>query len=147
MSNKYYTPDISELYIGFECEIYTPFFDDGCPEPDNYNPWSKEILCERFFRHSFPLDTLMVENIRVKYLDKSDIEECGFRPIDHDVYELTIGKQYIMLINSIEDNIHLSRSDIKDKDDYTVLFNGNCTNKSKLKQILTMINISVNHKQ
>jgi hypothetical protein len=72
MDNKYYTPEIEEFHVGFEYEV-------------NYgeNRWVEEKL------HSKPqvvtLPYMNLENIRVKHLDKEDIESLGweFHQQDH----------------------------------------------------------------
>lgn len=67
-SNKYYTPSIEEFHIGFEYEYRT-----------QGNSWEKDILLYEQI-HSNKLDSIrkMLQNelneIRVKYLDKEDIE-------------------------------------------------------------------------
>ncbi len=67
--NKYYTPEISEFFVGFEYEtIYLK------------SVWTKEVLnqmdCGWFFE-SYINDAVEVE-FRVKYLDKEDILDLGF---------------------------------------------------------------------
>ncbi len=69
--DKYYAPEIEEFHVGFEYEWFKP----------TYNKWSKEkfentrelYFIERSLRKDF-------ENkfVRVKYLDREDIESCGF---------------------------------------------------------------------
>ena len=62
--NKYYTPDISEFYVGFEYEILEPG-----------DKWEKRVG-----RVSFYLRTLLDKGyIRVKYLDEDDIQSFGLK--------------------------------------------------------------------
>ena len=65
MESKYYTPSIEEFYVGFEYEV-------------NYgeNDWQKECLWAK--PEVVTLPYMNLENIRVKYLDKEDIESLGF---------------------------------------------------------------------
>lgn len=66
MENRYYTPDLEDLFIGYECEMrnfmqdsYSKF-DISCWEDMEYN--------------AYPY----VDKLRTKYLDKEDIEKCGW---------------------------------------------------------------------
>ena len=87
MKNTYYTPELEEFYLGFECEYYNReteiwekltidtiklqlnefnyylFYDKEGEERDNYNFLSES------------------PKFRVKYLDFQDIEELGFEHI------------------------------------------------------------------
>ena len=83
MENKYYTPKVEEFHVGFEIEVYN----------QSTSSWYKKVCTIE----SIQEDILSVygaagmdwtldgedENhpscrTRVKYLDKADIEECGF---------------------------------------------------------------------
>lgn len=75
MDNKYYTPELSEFYIGFQYEQKV-----GNPQNDlieeiefNYN---KCKFPDPFLGYN--LNKLNLSNIRVKYLDKKDVENCGW---------------------------------------------------------------------
>lgn len=65
MENKYYTPDISEFHIGFECE-----------STNNKKEWFKFI----FEQYNFTILDLELLNsmYRVKYLNKEDIISLGW---------------------------------------------------------------------
>jgi len=73
MSEKYYTPEISEFRIGFECEFKNRM---------QGNEWAKEV-CD-WDTLSIALDNDEHDNdnfadvFRVKYLDREDIESLGF---------------------------------------------------------------------
>lgn len=67
--NKYYTPTIEEFHVGFEYEVkYT----NGTLSSD----WIKERIEQAPEVVSLPYMNL--KNIRVKYLDKEDIESLGW---------------------------------------------------------------------
>lgn len=83
--SKYYTPTIDEIYVGFECEIRDITFDINTSIdptliikslPDRILYWRKTICDERDVL--YPSLSIKHESIRVKYLDKEDIEELGF---------------------------------------------------------------------
>lgn len=63
---KYYTPKPAEFHIGFRYEQASP---------QDLNTWIKHTLHITTNIH----DLLMYINIRVKYLDQSDIEELGWQ--------------------------------------------------------------------
>ena len=72
MENKYYIPSIDEFHVGFEYEWKC----DGTK-----TDWNKSI-CDNVM---IPLDVdcQRVNDYRVKYLDKEDIESLGFEPFKH----------------------------------------------------------------
>ena len=76
MNNKYYTPKIEEFHVGFECEWQSRVRNET---------WNKQIsdtdlvsIAYDAIEHSDE-DEPFEEQFRVKYLDKDDIEECGWR--------------------------------------------------------------------
>jgi hypothetical protein len=90
--SNYYTPDISELYPGFEFEFY-----EGLEDEVNNFQWrsakistrqsrlkyqpnssDKEILEDILFDYSYYLDLPDTTRLRVKFLDKDDIISLGF---------------------------------------------------------------------
>jgi hypothetical protein len=60
MEKKYYTPDISEFYVGFECEF-----------KDLSGNFIPIVHTEESISYK--------DTFRVKYLDKEDIENLGFK--------------------------------------------------------------------
>lgn len=75
MESKYYAPNISEFYSGFEFEQIEIVGKSGYSEED----WVKNICTPGFGAVDEDIDNLDDDYIRVKYLDKSDIESLGFR--------------------------------------------------------------------
>ncbi|MDA3854641.1 MAG: hypothetical protein PF569_00170 [Candidatus Woesearchaeota archaeon] len=73
----YYTPEIEEFYIGFEFEyeIYDPEVMDGL----GGNRYIKDIYNKDSFMYlDYELCELDLSRVRVKYLDKEEIESLGF---------------------------------------------------------------------
>ena len=153
MENKYYTPDISEFYVGFEyehCHSSVRFVMLNFKTGDTSNIgetkeiWEKSIFSGReydIWESSFKFDdSLKNGQIRVKYLDKEDIESLWF---EHDqstkdgsyFYSGTLMTENQWCIN-LKDFI-VDIYDINGKSDFR--FNGFVKNKSELKQILKMI--------
>lgn len=87
-NNEYYTPELSEMYIGYEYEravvmgIGREFEADGMYPVDW---WEKAVVGieERDNRDivTIPHDRFS-KYYRTKYLDKSDIEKCGWKNIE-----------------------------------------------------------------
>lgn len=140
--NKYYTPTIDEFYVGFEYEFKTlkgwelRIFnsDDG----GYYNN-----VCET-------KEGISDGNIRVKYLDKEDIESFGFEYLDDgkDVKKYTcyIKGEFVLYDYNYygDDNsegIRIFKSNPKYSDP---TFVGVIKNKSELKKLLNQLNIIEN---
>jgi len=160
MVEKYYTPTIEEFCVGFECELrnssgknyeWEPFkivgVDDGEISGSKMD-WS-------FYDSA---NAIKDEMIRVKYLDKQDIEECGWHSemvvnvwsedddiIDGYVINKNNTDTYVLL-HSEEGNIvgiYLQRiyNEFSGNWEEHRLFSGYINNKSELKNIMKMINI------
>lgn len=128
MENKYYTPSIEEFHVGFEYEYLEHFGKD-------FGKWNKYKV-----EHNsslFHLSNLLAScSIRVKYLDKEDIESLGF-----EFGEYSKGRfknETIELFNKFSTVwvIHAIGSDYRDK-----LFEGNIKNLSELKVLLKQLGI------
>ena len=112
MENKYFTPDIEDLYVGYKLEIKGPHDVD----------WQPVVLGKDAIWHQFTnLENLgqAMEQLRVPYLTKEDIEDEGWIKakapiitIKHDFYEIPYIKDNFRvdynfrnnLINIIENN-------------------------------------------
>lgn len=70
MENKYYTPDLEDLFVGYECEIDEPVFDNT----EDYMEWVEIDIDEDF---NFQ-DYYNCKRIRTPYLTKEQIENEGF---------------------------------------------------------------------
>lgn len=92
MENKYYTPEIEEFHIGFEYEIYSDkiatYPINGSYEQTNFHRHKYDTKDIRLSQ----LGTRIFEKkVRVKYLDKEDIESLGFDKLSKDKYFLEYG--------------------------------------------------------
>jgi len=142
MEDKYYTPTIDEFHVGFEYELYD---DHACEGMSDYyegevRTWSKEV----FYRLLHPnhkgngghvawkMDNLLSSiekgDIRVKYLDREDIESLGFDLRSEDEFYSKDNKYNIYTGNK---NIEIYSEG--------VCFIGRIKNKSELKRILKQI--------
>ena len=135
-----YEPDISELYVGFECEVLGML--------DNVLVWKPTTLTLENLREGFPY------TIRVKYLDRQDIESLGWKFIKEDkmdepIYHvMTFEKTVFDFKGKFELSIPLSDSIyfvIKEhkKMSYPMdRFVGIIKNKSELVKIMSFLRIN-----
>jgi hypothetical protein len=131
METKYYTPNIEEFHVGFEYEIFEDF--DNLPEKEWVKlVWDNQHLNPENMTYPFPIAE---DKIRVKYLDREDIESLGFNTEDNETcYNMEKGFD-IYGLYPLEDNL------IEICKFTNTLFKGMVKNKSELKRILKMLNI------
>lgn len=139
---KYYTPSIAEFHIGFEFE-YCPLFKDE---------WIKKVLeptkrglsklVETY--EDYPDDSLADEMYRVKYLDKTDIEELGFEESFDEPGEWFWKYKDNMDIQLYFDDKHGNKDQGIGVTIYndTIVFSGYIKNKSELKVLLKQLEIN-----
>lgn len=145
-NSKYYIPNIDEFFIGFEYELKLSFSDGTAKSQEQFDddikyPWRKEITDIGDFPYiNRSLNGINSRKnrcgIRVKYLDKEDIESFGFNFLYKDD-NAVIYKKDNALLTFIEDdfvNIHIINCDINE-------FESNIKNKSELKRVLIKYNI------
>jgi len=148
---KYFQPEISDIRVGYECEIQ-----DIMPVE-----WKKEIICK--FHRLEDLSKWVDRNeIRVPYLTKEQIESCGFilkaKSIDH-WFEINEDKRFGTGLQNFGGykcyNVFLNYGfrdhKLKIKGDFTggekfdkaeTLFEGECKCINELRQILKQIHIT-----
>ena len=146
---KYYTPDISEFYVGFEYE-------------SNYNKSNWETTTLKYedtvsFFDNYEYDAYPTE-FRVKYLDIEDIESFGFThttSLNGYQENFRIEKLFRRLNEEHDDtmwqnvflqyapDIHriIIRNEISDGSEDETFFEGIIKNKSELKRLLIQLNI------
>ena len=149
--SKYYTPDISEFYVGFKYQIQRGF-------EDYYRGIRECIEMSAAYSHcqfqrtsdltmiAHAIDSDFKEMIRVKYLDQSDIEELGFEYAGQD--EVAKGVFYTDY-NSTKDSYRITvepnrRVEIAFCGSQRLTeFHGIIKNKSELKKVLKMIGYDI----
>ena len=122
---KYYTPSIEEFHVGFEYEALWGL--------ENVNPeWSKEV----FKKNQKADDTEDI--VRVKKLDREDIEQLGFNlftDVNYDTYrKRTDGNTHFIHISKGKTTITRQVGNGGD-----TIFTGTIRNKSELAVILKQI--------
>jgi hypothetical protein len=149
MENKYYTPTIEEFHVGFEYEELNFIYTDKGWYTDKREGWvKKEYQCANYLemyylQKKLELD-IFKEVIRVKYLDREDIESLGFHYSDNSYYwltENTKGNELdLELIFNYEEH-YIQILNWAGSYSFT-LFEGYIKNKSELKQVLKMLQIN-----
>ena len=145
-TNKYYTPDISEFYVGFEYEA-EDLWDNGISRV-----WKHQVFEGEETRTYF-IEELQNNEMRVKYLDSDDIESLGFefkyneknneniaftkKYDNHPRYD----NQYVDIIwNHVSNHILICEGDNETCwSDWVTRFSGKIKNKSELKRTLKQI--------
>lgn len=74
MENKeqYYTPEISELFAGYECEVRYILYSNSNKDDIIWHNWESIIIFPEIFCQQVEME------LRTKYLDKEDIESLGW---------------------------------------------------------------------
>jgi hypothetical protein len=124
---KYYTPVLEEFGINFEYEVKV---DDK---------WEKRILNHLTSLHNIKV-LLEKENIRVRYLNKKDIIECGWIKSGRDFKKYKEKTMYYLCThNNIKRNII---NDIYIQSSiYDCIFEGTIKNISELRKLMHQLEI------
>lgn len=100
MENKYYTPELEEFHVGFECE-FKSYRNDG--KGKVIEQWKKNIIGLHTFEKDSYEQITYSSNWRVKYLDKDDFLDLDF--IFYGQQEINKLNQPVMMFHSNEFNI------------------------------------------
>ena len=142
MENKYFTPDIEEMFVGCEFEMH-----------DTWGSWKKLILTEELLKN--PMVSLGSGNerapwywkFRVPYLTKEQIEAEGWKEnilnnneqalllFSKNGYELRIYKDYICRFS----NLIVGAGIMPNWD--KVLFEGKCKDINTFRKICKLLEI------
>ena len=140
MESNYYTPDIEEFHRGFDFYIL-----DGNPETEKWNPRPTNFTDNQL------IEMIEAGIVKVKYLDREDIESLGFEHNPHysnGFYGYTSKDVNTMIAHQF---IDLSKDTtkitiLKNKKTchlggslWEPIFVGKIKNKSELKRILKQI--------
>ncbi len=129
MKNKYYSPGISEFHVGFEFQKM---------DIDTAQ-WYNEVLksLDQKFDDMSLVDNIDNEVIRVKCLDRKDIEDFDYKieNIGHWIIEAT---KKGMPFHKVKAWFHLNCPPVIEvyNDIGNLVYGGICKNKSQFKQIL-----------
>lgn len=152
--NKYYTPEIEEFHVGFEYEHYHDAVCDG--NQDWYNDTFYFLLGtdrkrdggHTVWRMEDLKEAIEKEEVRVKHLDREDIESLGFEHSESNKKEViyyrscdnqTTDKEVRLWFDKEFGYVEIKN--LKDKYNLDYMFRGIIKNKSELKRILKQIGI------
>jgi len=132
MEDKYYTPDKSEFYIGFEYE--------ESAEAVNPKTWHNYTIEEAYEIGNIGA----FGKIRVKKLDQKDIKSLGWKkmnPIDDRFLIKKEKKSFVLVANYKNQYIGIHTYHKGSPEANQMLFAGRIRNKSELMTILNMVGI------
>lgn len=146
--SKYYQPDISEFYVGFEYEYKLGAYDKGLKTKDEFDSkdWEKDVFDGQHFSYlDRALNGLNADSglchIRVKYLDRDCIESLDW--VLPKVTDLT--SDNLIFLNRYDDyDLIFKKSKnfvIIRRKKMHVIFQGTIKNKSELKKLLKQLGI------
>lgn len=128
--NKYYTPTIEEFRVGFEYESQDLCLNGIC--------WVKEKYKGEELR-TYLTDELERKEIRVKQLDREDIESLGLIYISEDEYRTV----FSIPNTEFELDLHKDRTiyigNTETYECHKCLFDGKIKNKSELQVLLKQL--------
>ena len=135
---KYYTPEIEELYVGFECQHTTNMSAFKINDTDRiYNsPLIIHELCDYI---TWSLEEGLDKFVRVKYLDQEDIESLGWEYIETLTLKGT--RLRYSFNNFILDYIPSNNLLALLEDNFSCRFNCVLKNKSELRKLMKQLNI------
>lgn len=132
-SIKYFQPDITDIRVGYECEINKSLF-AGISEG-----WHKFTFNE--FEQLDILNKNSLKAFRVPYLTKEQIEAEGWRSIHWREYLWEKGNKIIHFFNGqkedVDDSTYLSTFTIHNSS--KVLFEGECRCINDFRQIMKFL--------
>jgi len=124
MDNLYYIPEIEEFHVGFEFEYA------------NSRKWTKCNVEIYFDFFESLVEDIVSEKIRVKYLDRQDIENCGF------IFTGSENSDILWFRNKSEIKLTFHKDVVKIFDEFNLpVFSGKIRNKSELKKLLKQIEL------
>jgi hypothetical protein len=147
MTDKYYTPDITEFKVGFKYErLVSKKCGTKVPIEEHHEIWEKQIATK---------DNLITDYsywpspiIRVKYLDKDDIEELGWELITKQIKDYS--HWCFFKFNQVELHVQLNNKyfprklNINDKHHQIGNLHIDCKNYNELQTIMKQLNIQKN---
>ncbi len=141
MENKYYTPELEEFHVGFEFESKRGAYDGTVKTKEQFDneKWQYDFCSEGEFPYiERALTGTNSKNglchIRVKYLDREDIEGSGFK---QGKLPYQFFSDLLTMIKLAKDETYSISANVDDQ----CLFYGKIKNKSELKKLLKQLGI------
>lgn len=148
MENKYYTPNIEDFYVGYECEIKNSsdpisFEWEWVKFKDNFDFDMGKIGNDNDYDFAYLRNDLKDGNIRTPYLTREQIEAEGWKKIHYREYIKDLEDITIHFFNGNKEEEHdekyLSTFSIHNK--YYNLFEGDCPSINEFRKICKLLNI------
>ena len=149
MENKrYYKPELKELCIGFKCEYLHDHYSGSAVPKNEWRDIWKEIIFDR----QKIVEWLMYEPIhplRIKYIDKDDIEKLGWKYKDDRGMSENYGYLFQIPQKEFEQGYYKLRfwynsNRICIDAMQGKIFDGTIKNKSELIKVMEMLGIKKN---
>lgn len=125
MAMEYYSPKYYEFHISFEFEELTSWEDFT---------WEKRVFQDGDSYYE-------LQEVRVKTLDKEDVEELGFKCYDSDLPNTIYFKKGGVELMAYTRWGNTFFNGVKIKINDNMVFSGIIKNKSELKRLLTQLGI------
>lgn len=148
MENKYYTPEISDIKIGYECEIW---FSHAYAK-ENWEPYVFKYYDEKedvFYNHDVLIHNIIdnADKIRTPYLTKEQIETEGWKllgVVKEDTIIAYLKKETIIYTINYKKSILtitklLRKENMNFLDDQ--LYKGTCPSINEFRTICKLLNI------
>jgi len=136
MEKEYYTPEISELFVGYECQI----IQIGNPK----EVWLESLIdnTSKFIRYDY-----LIKNkaLRTKYLDKQDIIDLGWNygnGVTKTLFPMfKIDDKTTLFIHLFKGSIKITKCHSYDDNfiqevSFETIFDGVCKSKNELSKLM-----------
>ncbi len=139
MENKYYTPALEDLFIGYECEIKNA--------ADAQQRFNNGVVTKDFLPIIIRIKS---DSIRTKYLDREDIEKCGWEYDEDSIRQLPLLRfvKYesgrvcnAVWLDDEDHTIDIIQNNFNGGGGYYSIFKGECKSINELRKVMKMIGI------
>ena len=143
MESKYYTPELEEFHVGFEYEKRFSMVVETLEmrQENNFHP----IV----FKISDSLECIKQESeftdIRVKLLNKEDIESLGCIQDTNNIYWYTYNN-HVFNYSDITNWMNIWIKDTFNSPTRTAVFSGIVKNKSEFKKLIKQLDLDLTHR-
>lgn len=147
--SKYYTPDIEDLFVGYECEMQW-----SCGYDPTWTPYTIRVTDEEgaYGEIGFTFDMLDdgASAVRTKYLSQEDIEGLGWEYDEDSIRQLPLLRfvKYesgrvcnALWLDEDEHTIDIIENNFNGGGGYFTIFKGECKSINELRKIMKMIGI------
>jgi len=147
MENKYYTPSIEDLHVGYECEWNTHA---DPTQIDQFTTWTHHVFTvESLENYGIECMKKNMKHFRTPYLTKEQIEAEGWKIKTYDIhkaFDFVFKKENYFGIRLKTGKLDIHMADVI-KDEYlertshSRLYYGECKSINELRIICKLLNI------